>query len=103
MEGSSRRRLPALVSTLGGVDLFIHDSMHTTRNVAFELRQVWPALRPGGLLVVDDVEKNSAFATFGYAQRDWCGVAGMADDSRAVIGVALKTASVTSGISAASS
>ena len=65
LEGSSRRRLPTLVSALGRVDLFIHDSMHTTRNVAFELGQVWPALRDGGVVVVDDVERNSAFAAFG--------------------------------------
>ena len=26
--------------------LFVHDSMHTTRNVTFELEHVWPALTP---------------------------------------------------------
>lgn len=95
LEGSSRRRLPALVSILGSIDLFVHDSMHTTRNVAFELGQVWPALRAGGLLVVDDVERNSAFAEFGRAHHDACAIAGMADDDRAVIGVALKRAQVS--------
>jgi len=92
LEGSSRRRLPALVSVLGSIDLFVHDSMHTTRNVAFELAQVWPALRAGGLVVVDDVERNSAFANFRHAHSDSFTTAGMADDDRAVIGVALKHA-----------
>ncbi len=92
LAGSSRRRLPGLVSILGTVDLFVHDSMHTTRNVGFELAQVWPALRDGGVVVVDDVERNSAFAAFGGATRDWRAVAGKADDDRAIVGVALKRA-----------
>jgi len=92
LAGSSRRRLPGLVSILGTVDLFVHDSMHTTRNVGFELAQVWPALRDGGVVVVDDVERNSAFAAFGAAKADWRAVAGKADDDRAIVGVALKQA-----------
>ena len=47
LRGSSRRSLPGLVAGLGHVDLFVHDSMHTGRNLRFELEQVWPALRPG--------------------------------------------------------
>jgi len=90
VEGSSRRRLPSLVSALGTVDLFVHDSMHTTRNVAFELAHVWPALRARGVLVVDDVERNSAFAAFAEAQTDCRAVAGKADDDIATIGVAVK-------------
>ena len=92
LAGSSRRRLPGLVSILGTVDLFVHDSMHTTRNVGFELAQVWPALRDGGVVVVDDVERNSAFAAFGVAKRDWRAVAGKADDDRAIVGIALEHA-----------
>jgi len=96
LDGSSRRRLPALISILGNIDLFVHDSMHTTRNVAFELTQVASALRVGGLCVVDDVERNSAFARFCRAHGDWRSVAGMADDDRAVIGVARKPPLVSS-------
>jgi len=92
LEGSSRRRLPALISILGTIDLFVHDSMHTTRNVAFELTQAGSALRSGGMCVVDDVERNSAFARFCRAHSDWYSMAGIADDGRAVIGVALKPA-----------
>jgi predicted O-methyltransferase YrrM len=90
LEGSSRKRLPALVGVLGSIDLFVHDSMHTTRNVGFELDQVWPALRAGGLVVVDDVERNSAFANFSHAHADAPTTAGMADDGRAVLAVAIK-------------
>ena len=62
--GSSRRRLPKLLSELGQIDLFVHDSIHSERNVRFELDHAWPALRPGGALVVDDVDANRGFRSF---------------------------------------
>jgi len=64
IEGSSRRRLPALLSKIGQVDLFIHDSLHSERNVRFELDRVWGMLSPGGALVVDDVDANWGFQSF---------------------------------------
>jgi hypothetical protein len=64
MKGSSRRRFPELVSRLGQIDLFIHDSLHSKRNVCFELDRAWPALRPGGAIVVDDVDANWGFQSF---------------------------------------
>jgi hypothetical protein len=56
--GTSRRRLPRLLERLGRVDLFIHDSMHTNRNVMFELETAWDYLQPGGVIVVDDIDAN---------------------------------------------
>lgn len=64
LRGSSRRLLPGLVESLGRVDLFLHDSMHTARNLRFELEQVWPALPPGGAMLIDDVERNAATGRF---------------------------------------
>jgi hypothetical protein len=37
IRGSSRRHLPNLLSQLGEIDLFIHDSLHSERNVRFEI------------------------------------------------------------------
>jgi hypothetical protein len=62
--GSSRRRLPVLLRHLDHVDLFVHDSMHSARNVDFELTHVWDVLRPGGAVVVDDVDVNRGFDNF---------------------------------------
>jgi len=62
--GTTRRRLPALLSNLGPVDIFVHDSAHTDRNVAFEMGLAWDHLSAGGAVVVDDVDVNSAFKTF---------------------------------------
>ena len=64
IKGSSRRRLPRLLSGLGQIDLFIHDSLHSERNVRFELDRAWAALRPGGALVVDDIDANNGFQSF---------------------------------------
>lgn len=63
VRGSSRRQLPSLVSRLDKIDMFVHDSLHTARNMRFELRTVWPAMGPGGLVLVDDVD-NQAFRDF---------------------------------------
>jgi hypothetical protein len=64
MKGSSRRHLPELLSRLGQIDLFIHDSLHSKRNVRFELDRAWLALRPGGAIVVDDIDANWGFRSF---------------------------------------
>ena len=64
IKGSSRRRLPGLLYELGQIDLFIHDSLHSERNVRFELDRTWPMLEPKGALVVDDVDANWGFQLF---------------------------------------
>jgi hypothetical protein len=35
--------------------------------VRFELEQAWPALRPNGAIVVDDVDANNGFRSFTQA------------------------------------
>jgi len=64
IQGSSRRRLTGLLSRLGQIDLFVHDSLHTERNLRFELDNAWATLRPGGAVVVDDVDMNWGFRSF---------------------------------------
>ncbi|MDQ3864439.1 MAG: class I SAM-dependent methyltransferase [Actinomycetota bacterium] len=59
--GSSAKVLPRLLEEIPTVDLFVHDSLHTHRNMRSEFDTVWPRLRIGGLLIADDVERNRAF------------------------------------------
>ena len=59
--GSSARVLPGLLERLGGVDVFLHDSLHTRRNMRREFETVWPLLQIGGAIIADDVERNPAF------------------------------------------
>jgi len=65
INGSSRRHLPALARELRQIDLFIHDSLHSARNVCFELSAVRPAMLGGSFCVVDDIDTNQGFARFG--------------------------------------
>ena len=60
--GASSRVLPGLLRETGPAGLFVHDSLHTRRNMRREFDAVWPNLGPGGLLLADDVERNRAFA-----------------------------------------
>jgi hypothetical protein len=46
------------------IDLFVHDSSHTARNVLFELEHAWDALVLGGAVAVDDVDLNCGFHDF---------------------------------------
>lgn len=64
IRGSSRLQLPAVLKAADEVGLFVHDSLHSERNVRFELDLVWPALTPGAAAVVDDVDVNYGFRSF---------------------------------------
>lgn len=59
--GTSASVLPRLLEKTGKVDLFVHDSLHTRRNMRREFDAVWPHLRDGAILLADDVERNRAF------------------------------------------
>lgn len=62
LEGRSQDRLPALLSEVGDIDFFCHDSEHSYDCMSFEFAQAYPALRHGGLLVSDDYRWNDALA-----------------------------------------
>jgi predicted O-methyltransferase YrrM len=62
--GRSRDALPPLLAKLPPIDLFLHDSDHGYENMRWEFETAWPRLAPGGLLVSDDVQANTAFSDF---------------------------------------
>jgi len=62
--GRSQEELPPLLERLGTIDVFMHDSEHSFDCMWFEFNAAWPALRPGGLLVSDDVNSTQAFGRF---------------------------------------
>jgi len=67
--GDSRQLLPTLLRSIGPIDIFHHDSMHTYEHMKFEFEAVWPHLRDGGLLLSDDVDWSRAFEDFCSARK----------------------------------
>ncbi len=59
--GPSAKVLPRLLEETGEVDLFVHDSLHTRRNMRREFGEIWPRLLAGGVILADDVDRNDAF------------------------------------------
>jgi hypothetical protein len=92
LEGSSRQRLRPLIAQVGQVGMFIHDSLHTTRNTLFEIEQVASAMAPGGVMIVDDIEINDAFAIFATRHPNYTTIACSASDKYAHFGIAIKGA-----------
>jgi hypothetical protein len=90
IEGSSRRRLPGLLRELGTIDMFVHDSRHTRRNICFELKLAWGALRPGGLILADDVHTTVAFEESVEAFGRPPAIACSSDDERGRFGLIKK-------------
>jgi SAM-dependent methyltransferase len=64
VEGTSRERLPHLLTELGELQLFVHDSLHTGHNLRFELESAWAAMPSGGVAVVDDIDHSLGFRNF---------------------------------------
>ncbi len=52
--GPSEKLLPRLVRSLSSIGLFLHDSRHTPRHLAFELATVAPRLAPGAIVLADN-------------------------------------------------
>lgn len=62
--GDARVLLPQILQHEAPVEVFLHDSDHSYEHMMFEMALAWPYLRPGGWLLCDNVEQNSAFADF---------------------------------------
>jgi predicted O-methyltransferase YrrM len=62
--GLSNEKLPAVLKKVGKVDVFFHDSEHSYENMAREFKTIWPGLRKKGVMLVHNVDKNTAFAEF---------------------------------------
>ena len=59
--GSTHSLFPALLPSIGKIDIFIHDSRHTYRNMKYEFGTVIPYLNNPGFVLSDDADQNPAF------------------------------------------
>ena len=95
--GTSRRRLPNLLTQIEPIGLFVNGSSNSERNVRFELNQAWNALC-GGAVIVDDVQQSAGFAAFTSALPERASFVAKADDAGALFGIALKAHRVQGGV-----
>jgi Methyltransferase domain len=87
IEGSSRRRLRPLLAELEHVDVFLHDSFHSARNLLFEWETATERLHRPGALLADDVDRNSALADFTRAHPRFDSVVCRHDDGAGLFAV----------------
>lgn len=62
--GNSIELLIPVLSEIGEIDCFIHDSLHTYDHMMWEFNTVWNYLRNDGLFLSHDVGSNEAFFEF---------------------------------------
>lgn len=87
--GSSKKWLPKIAKNVRGVDMFLHDSLHTYRNIRNELRAVTPRLRQKSVVVVDDIEGNSAFLDWMAQFKPNYGAAVAEESKESLLGVGI--------------
>lgn len=92
--GPSKRHLPELLRDVGGIDAFVHDTLHTERNIRWELETVTPSLAQRAFVIVDDINANSAFSRWAVnvvnVQAPWWSAI-RARENRALFGAAVFT------------
>jgi predicted O-methyltransferase YrrM len=59
--GPAKKLLPNLLQRAQKIDMFVHDSLHTYHHMRWEFETALSALRPGGILIADDIQGNRAF------------------------------------------
>ncbi len=91
--GATKSVLPELLGRIGPLNFFIHDSLHTYRNMKRELLTITPSLSRPAVVVSDDIENNSAFSKWaqGVAPAYWGAV--QEDTKASLLGIAVLTSS----------
>ena len=62
--GTSKKLLEKILITLPPIDIFLHDSLHTYKNMYYEFKTSWPFIKKNGFLLSDDISSNNAFSDF---------------------------------------
>lgn len=62
--GKSNEKLEKLFGDVSDVEIFIHDSLHTYKNMMFEFETALQKIKNNGMIISDDVLENDAFYDF---------------------------------------
>jgi Methyltransferase domain len=87
--GLSKRVLPSLLPQIGKIGIFIHDSLHTYRNMMYEFHAVTPFLSHPAAVIADDVQDNRAFPDYVHERPPSGWAVGVQLEKNASYGVAI--------------
>lgn len=93
--GATKAVLPKLLSEIAPVNLFVHDSLHSYRNMSRELRTVNPSLSRPAVVISDDIEGNPAFDEWAGQAKPHYWAALRAEKKESMLGVAVIGATET--------
>ena len=62
--GKSKDKLQELLNEITVADIFIHDSLHTYKNMKYEFSTAFEKLEKNGIIISDDILGNDAFFDF---------------------------------------
>jgi Methyltransferase domain len=85
--GASKRVLPKLLDSIGTVDIFVHDSLHTYRNMTWEFKAILPHLSSNGIIIADDIQGNQAFNELHQQVRFWQVI--RSEEKQSLFGIAI--------------
>ena len=88
--GTTRRILGPLLRETGPIDMFVHDSLHSYRNMKMEFDLAWAVLRPGGVVLSDDIEGNPAFEELTQRPDAAVAIAMRSGEKNGFFGIAVK-------------
>jgi len=87
--GASQRLLPHVLNEVRSLGLFVHDSLHTYRNMLLEFETVRPYLAPTAVVLADDIEGNEAFDEWVEKTHPQYSAALQEESKQSLVGVAL--------------
>ena len=90
VNGTSSEKLNELFQSIKKPDIFLHDSLHTYKNMLLEFQTAWPFIKNGGFLLSDDVIGNNAFLEFYLANNGYPTLLENEENSKITMGIIRK-------------
>ncbi len=89
--GTSKKMMGGILKELGSLPMFVHDSLHTYRNILRELTDATPYLTDPAIVISDDIDENPAFEEWALASKPRFVTAIKEEAKPRLLGFAIKT------------
>jgi len=90
INGAGPEKLDELFQSIKKADIFLHDSLHTYKNMLLEFQTTWPFIKNGGFLLSDDIIGNNAFLEFYLANNGYPILLENTEDNKITMGIIRK-------------